>query len=168
MKCRDSTSKSNLASNRACLAFILNVNKRWRQRECVHVYCCIKCPFLKVECARRNAKLVANYLISDTCLNALKWPHGPSGAHTRFDWSVNLAPDLHGSTRGWRNNDLQLSFSPPPAPPRHTGRPPLTPRQRPSSSQTDSSRAIWRGAAQSLGLPLHTVRATHMHLTHIQ
>lgn len=95
---------------------------------------------------RRNAKLVANHLISDTCLNAPKWTHRPRGAHTRFDCSTALAPDLHGSTRGWRNNDPQLSFGPPPAPPRHTGRPPLTPRQRASSSQTDSSRAIWRGA----------------------
>lgn len=30
------------------------------------------------ECVRHNAKLVANYLISDTCLNALKWPHRPT------------------------------------------------------------------------------------------
>lgn len=75
-----------------------------------------------------------------------KRPHRPRGADTRLDCSVTLAPDLHGSTRGWRNNDLQLSFSTPPAPPRHIGRPPLTSRQRQSSSQTDNSRAIWRGA----------------------
>lgn len=88
-------------------------------------------------------------LISDTCLNALKWSR-TLRAHACFDWSVTLAPDLHGSTRGRRNNDLQLSFNPPTAPPRHTGCPPFTPRQRQRSSQTNSSGTIWRGAMRTV------------------
>lgn len=106
------------------------------------------------ECARRNAKLVATHLINDTCLNALKWPHKPT-------YMLTLAPDLHGSTRGCQTMTSNYPSARPPAPPRHTGHPPLTQRQRPCASQTDSSRAIWRGAAQSVGLPLHSARHTH-------
>ena len=73
----------------------------------------------KDECARRNAKLVANHLISDTCLNALKWPLRPaytlwlirnSGPWPTWvnkglakQWPPIIcrsAPQLHPDTRG--------------------------------------------------------------------
>lgn len=107
-------------------------------------------------CARRNVKLVANHRIRDTCLNALKWPD------PRL-WPLTYMGQ-QGAVETMTSNYPSARL---PAPPRHRGRPPLTPRQRPSSSQTDSSRAIWRGATHSLGLPLRSARHTHTsHLDH--
>ena len=64
--------------------------------------------------------------LQQNILNATPaWMHRNrlTGPCTCTDWSTALAPDPHGSTRGRRNNDLKLSFSRPPAPPRHTRAP---------------------------------------------
>lgn len=72
----------------------------------------------------------SSHLILVICLNARIQPL--TLAWTQ--WSIhNTDPWPAWVERGWRNNDLKLSFSPPPkkTPPRHTGHSPLTKRQRP-------------------------------------
>lgn len=69
-----------------------------------------------------------------------------------------------GQRGGRRNNDLQLSFSPPPAPPRHTGAPTLNAQTKgPAPLRQTDSRAIWRGATQRVW----DYRWTHTH-THTE
>lgn len=89
----------------------LNLNKGC---DCVLIFALnAKC---KDECVRRNAKLVPNHLISDTCLNALKWPRGAINT----PWLIRNS----GPWPTWVNKRLAKQW------------PPIILQPAPSSTQT--------------------------------
>lgn len=95
--------------------FRLIKKKTWPPRwVCVDLF--IKCQTLRRDFGRREPRARCK-----PSHQRPAWMHRKGLAdtvahtHTRSDWSGTPAPDLHGSTRGRWNNDLQLSFGPPPS-----------------------------------------------------
>ena len=82
----------------------------------------------------------------------------------RFDWCATLAPDLHGSTRGWRNNDNNYPSARPQLHPNTRG---THPSRRETKGEILSDRqqqGHMEGCrAEGLGLPLRSARHTHTH-----
>lgn len=119
---------------------------------------------LKDECARRNAKLVANHLINDTCLNAPKWPHKPTYTH----WLIrNSGPWPTWVNKGLAKQWPQIILQP--APQLH----PDTQGAHPSRRDKDRAPLRQTAAGPYGGVPhrvwdyRYTVHATHTHLTQI-
>lgn len=114
----------------------------------------------KDECARRNAKLVANHLISDTCLNALKWPLRP--AYTR--WLIGNP----GPWPTWVNKGLAKQWPPiicrsaPPAPAQTHGAPTPHAETKTELLSDRQQQGHMEGCCTESGITVtHSTRHTH-------
>lgn len=153
------SSPQKKASHKALLAFILKV--------------CDLIPARKRHQRKHNVCDTTQISLQTISSVTPAWMHWNGLTDPEARIHVLIDPGLWpltymGQQGGWRNNDLQLSFGHRPRQPHPDtqGTHPLTPRQRRSSSQTDSSRDIWRGDTEGLGLLLHTHTRTYHSHTH--